>query len=277
MHRDLLQVAAVRSLGKLSVLSEGLSLQHSPLISSILSTTQDLATDQVKAEALMRRAPDCLEGQKGQDSLPGGRNDQLSSQADPTQRTADPSEGPTSTSAVPADASEGPTDCSQGPPEPSQKPSAPSQADADKLSQTPDQVEPASGQESQMILSKPAEKAPLADHDAAVTQKATADISTELTLLDTAPSASEAVEAAAAMHAESLLVEAIHVATVMVYTFPHAHDDLVSVLANALRQALGELFQAVGLAYNRMRLVTCCYHFVYESACLLASSLSTAV
>jgi len=62
-------------------------------------------------------------------------NGQLSSQADPTQRTADPSEGPTGTSAVLADASVGPTGCLQGPSDFSQKPSAPPQADADKLSQ----------------------------------------------------------------------------------------------------------------------------------------------
>ena len=241
------QVAALRSLGKLSVLSEGLSLQYSPLIFSSLSTIQDSATDQVKPETLMRRAPDCLEGQEGQDSLPRGHNDQLSSQADPTQRTADPSEGPTGTSAALADASEGPTDCSQGPSDPSQKPSAPSQADAHKLSQLPDQLEPASEQNSQMAISRHAEKAPLADHDAPVARKATADISTELMLLDTAPSASEVVEAAEPLHAESVLLEAIHVATVMVDTYPHAHDDLVSALANELRQALGELFQAIGV------------------------------
>ncbi len=243
MHRHLLQVAAVRSLGKLSVLSEGLSLQYSPLIFSSLSTIQDSATDQVKPGALKRRASDCLEGQKGQDSLPRGHNDQLSSQADPTQRTADPSEGPTGTSAVLADASEGPTDCSQGPSDPSQKPSAPSQADADKISQHADQVEPASGQNSPMVISRHAEKAPLADLDAAVARKAAADISTELMLLDTAPSASEAVEAAEPVHAESVLLEAIHVATVMVDTCPHAHDDLVSALANGLRYSLGEILR----------------------------------
>ncbi len=260
-------MAAVRSLGKLSVLSEGLSLQYSPLISSILSTIQDFATDQVQPEALMRRAPDCLEGQKGQGSLYRGRNGQLSSQADLTQRTADPSEGPTSTSAVLADASEGPTDCSQGPSDPSQKPSGPSQADADQLSQLPDQLEPALGQNSQMVISRHAEKAPLADHDAAVAQKATADISTELMLLVTAPSASEAVEAAAPVHAESVLLEAIHVGTVMVDTYPHAHDDLVSALANGLRQALGELFQAIGLACNRMCLLVAATLCVSLLAC----------
>lgn len=243
MHKVLLQVAAVRSLGKLSVLSEGLSLQYSPLVSSILSTTQDFATDQVKPEALRRRAPDCLEGQigqEGQNSHQRSHNGQLSSQADPTQRTADPLEGPTGTSAVLADASEGPTGCPQGPSDPSQKPSAPPQADADKLSQLPDQVEPGSGQNSQMIISRHAEKAALTDGDAAVAKKATA---TELTLLDTAPSASEGVEAAAPVHAESVLLEAIHVATVTVDTYPHAHDDLVSALATGLRQALGECFK----------------------------------
>lgn len=243
MHKVLLQVAAVRSLGKLSVLSEGLSLQYSPLISSILSTTQDFATDQVNPEALRRRAPDCLEGQigqEGQNSYQRSHNGQLSSQADPTQRTADPSEGPTGTSAVLADASVGPTGCLQGPSDFSQKPSAPPQADADKLSQLPDQVEPGSGQNSQMIISRHAEKAALTDGDAAVAKKATA---TELTLLDTAPSASEGVEAAAPVHAESVLLEAIHVATVMVDTYPHAHDDLVSALATGLRQALGECFK----------------------------------
>lgn len=190
----------------------------------------------------MRSAPDCLEGQKGQDSLCRAHNDQLSSQANPTQRTADPSEGSTGTSAVLADASEGPTDCSQGPSEPLQQPSAPSQADADKLSQLPDQLEPASGQNSQMIISGHAQKASSADHDAAVTKKAIKKmhISTELMLLDTAPSVSEVVEAAAeAVHAESVLLEAIHVATVMVNTYPHVHDDMVSALANGLRQALG--------------------------------------
>lgn len=239
-HKGLLQVAAVRSLGKLSVLSEGLSLQYSPLISSILSTVQDFATDQVEPEALKRGASNCLEVQEGQDSLPRGHNDQLSSQADPTQRTADPSEGPTGTSAALTDASEGPTDCLQGPSDPSQKPSAPSQANTDKLRQLPDQLEPASGPNSQMIISRHAEKAHLADHDASVARKATADISTELMLLDTAASASEAVEAAASVHAESVLLKAIHVATVMVDTYPHAHDDLVSALANGLRHSLGE-------------------------------------
>ncbi|KAL0030024.1 hypothetical protein WJX79_001712 [Trebouxia sp. C0005] len=237
-----IRVAALRSLGKLSVLAEGLSLQYSPLISSILSTIQDVASNQVEPEALMRSAPDCLEGQKGQDSLCRAHNDQLSSQANPTQRTADPSEGSTGTSAVLADASEGPTDCSQGPSEPLQQPSAPSQADADKLSQLPDQLEPASGQNSQMIISGHAQKASSADHDAAVTKKAIKKmhISTELMLLDTAPSVSEVVEAAAeAVHAESVLLEAIHVATVMVNTYPHVHDDMVSALANGLRQALG--------------------------------------
>lgn len=243
MHKLLLQVAAVRSLSKLSVLSEGLSLQYSPLVSSILSTIQDLAANQVKHGALMTRASDCLEGHKGQDSLQRGHNGQLSSQAGPTQRTADPSEGPTGTSAVLTDASEGPADCLQGPCNPTQKPSAPSQADADKLRQLPDQLAPASRQNSQMIISRHAEKAPLADHDAAMTKKASANISTELMLLDTAPSASEAVEAAAPVHAESVLSEAIHVATVMVDIYPHAHDDLVSALANGLRQALGECFK----------------------------------
>ncbi len=240
MHRHLLQVAAVRSLGKLSVLSEGLSLQYSPLIFSILSTIQDFVTDQVEPEALMRRAPDCLEGQQGQNNHQRGCIDLLSSQADPTQRTADPSEGPTGTSAVLAEASEGPTDCSQGPSDPTQKPSAPSQADADKIGQLPDQVEPVSGPNSQMVISKHAEEASLADHDAAVTKKAAGDISTELLLLVTAPSASEAVEAAAPMHAESVLLEAIHVTAVMVDTYPHAHDELVSALANGLRHSLGE-------------------------------------
>ena len=233
-------MAAVRSLGKLSVLSEGLSLQYSPLLSSILSTIQDFATDQVKPVALMKRASGCLEGQNGQNNHQRGHMDLLSSQADPTQRTADPSEGPTGTSAVLADASEGPTDCSQGPSDLVQKPSAPSQADADKLSQLPDQVDTASGQNNQMTISRHAEKAPLAGLDAAVAKKATADISTELMLLDTAPSASEAVEAAAAVHAESVLLEAIHVATVMVDIWPHAHGDLVSALANGLRHSLGE-------------------------------------
>jgi hypothetical protein len=91
-----------------------------------------------------------------------------------------------------------------------------------------------------MIISRHAEKAALTDGDAAVAKKATA---TELTLLDTAPSASEGVEAAAPVHAESVLLEAIHVATVMVDTYPHAHDDLVSALATGLRQALGECFK----------------------------------
>ncbi|KAL0027210.1 hypothetical protein WJX77_003862 [Trebouxia sp. C0004] len=234
-----IRVAAVRSLGQLSVLSEDLSLQCSPLISSILSTMQKSATDQLKPGALMRRAPDGLEGQEGQKSHQRGGTGQLSSQADPTQRTADPSEGPTGTSAVLADASKGPTECLQGPSDTSQKPSAPSQTDADKVSQ----LEPASGQNSQMTINRHApsinRQAPLADADAAVAKKATADISTELMLLDNAPLASEAVEAAAPVHAESVLLEAIQVATIMVDTYPNAHDELVSALANGLRQALG--------------------------------------
>ena len=61
---------------------------------------------------------------------------------------------------------------------------------------------------------------------------------------------------AAPVHEKLLIVEAVHVAAAMVDQYPHAHEDLVFMLANGLKHALGELTllpQLTGLRHGVTR------------------------
>ena len=259
----------MRSIGKLAILSEGLSLQHSPISlihSTVCDSTICLSGNE---EALTARLLDSPQGTAHDVSHSTGDG-----QANPNQGSID----------IPGDPTQGPAEASADKPDqcsdnaesevvlPSQKlsgrhaeqaaPNAPDtahpkQAGADRsASSLPLDAAPVSETATASAASEPtaasAEEAAAASSSAVATASAASE-----------PAAAAAEEAAAAAPAlkaaggpraareaaqrvaELLLLEAIQVATAMVDAYPHVHDELVAVLASGLKQALGKLSMAM--------------------------------
>ena len=258
----------MRSIGKLALLSEGLSLQHSP-ISLIHSTVCDSTIClSGSEEALTARLPGSPQD-TAHDVSHSTSNGQATPKPGSIDTPGDPTQGPAEASADKRD------QCSDNAESemvlPGQKlsgrhaeqaaPNAPEtahpkQAGADRsASSLPLDAAPVSETATASAASEPtaasAEEAAAASSSAVATASAASEpaaAAEEAAAAAAAPKAARGPTAATeAAHrvAELLLLEAIQVATVMVDAYPHVHDELVAVLAGGLKQALGKLFMAV--------------------------------
>lgn len=263
----------MRSVGKLAILSEGLSLQHSP-ISLILSTVCDSTIPLSGSEEVLTAwLPDSPQG-TAYDVSHSTSNGQASPEQGSIDTPGDPTQGPAKASADKPDQSSDNAEsetvlpgqklfgkhAEQAAPKVSQ-PADAKQAGADP-STTSLPLDAASVSEAAMesVASGPVAAAAASAEEAAAASATASEVATAPAVSE--PAAATAVEAAAASApkaaggsraareaaqrgAELLLLEAIQVATAMVDAYPHVHDELVAVLAGGLKQALGKLSMAM--------------------------------
>ena len=225
----------MRSIGRLTVLSQELSLKYSPVVMSVLQCMQDSSVCQLACVALPRtNAAIDKAAETAEPSSSRSQPKTVLSSGPESEAEADLKDAKAAAAAAAAAAAEqggknslleshsaGANDAEAAATAPA---AAPEQSDHDRHSVIANQTTGASDTQAATAASAAAQN----DRNSLEHSQKTGDNDSSRTGFYADPGA------------EALLVEAVHVAAAMVEAFPHVHADLMEVLASGLKKAISE-------------------------------------